>query len=330
MRRNGAAEILQKRGSSMSMKLYANLHTHSTHSDGVYDPAGIVAIAKKEGYRAFAVTDHDTITACGPVRVECEKQGMEWIFGAEFSSPYPDLGTSFHIVGFHFDPEYRPMKLYLEERSFCETYQTKVLFERGIREGLLTDIAWEEVLEYNKDITWLCNEHVFRTLKAKGLRKDTDYPEFFNTLFGRRRGEVKMPYDFLTADRIVRLILDAGGMAVVAHPHGQLKYMENLIRIGITGLEVWHPDLREESERLEALRTAQKYDLFVSGGSDHSGLCGGEYERYENPMESEFWFPELSLGTTEGFFRELKNGVKSPERKDLFRTAIAQQEKLVG
>jgi len=313
----------------MSMKLYANLHTHSTHSDGVYDPAELVSIAQKEGYKAFSVTDHDTITACEPVRQECEKQGLEWIFGAEFSSPYPALGTSFHILGFHFDPDYLPMKHYLEERSSCETYQTKVLFERGIREGLLIDISWEEVLEYNKGITWLCNEHVFRTLKAKGLRKDTDYPEFFRTLFGHRRGEVKLPYDFLPANRIVRLILDAGGIAVVAHPHKQLRYIEDLIKIGITGLEVWHPDLSEESERLEALRIAQKYDLFVSGGSDHSGLCGGEYERYENPKESPFWFPEQSLGTTEGFFREIKDGRKSPDRADLFRTAIAEQEKLV-
>ena len=172
----------------MSMKLYANLHTHSTHSDGVYDPAELVSIAKKEGYKAFAVTDHDTITACEPVRLECEKQGLEWMFGAEFSSPYPALGTSFHILGFHFDPDYLPMKHYLEERSYCETYQTKVLFERGIREGLLTDIAWEEVLEYNKGITWLCNEHVFRTLKAKGLRKDTDYPEFFQHALRSQKG----------------------------------------------------------------------------------------------------------------------------------------------
>jgi len=313
----------------MSMKLYANLHTHSTHSDGVYDPAELVSIAKKEGYKAFAVTDHDTITACEPVRLECEKRGLEWMFGAEFSSPYPALGTSFHILGFHFDPDYLPMKHYLEERSYCETYQTKVLFERGIREGLLTNIAWEEVLEYNKGITWLCNEHVFRTLKAKDLRKDTDYPEFFSTLFGRRRGEVKLPYDFLPADRIVHLILDAGGMAIVAHPHKQLRYIEDLIKIGITGLEVWHPDLLEESERLEALRIAQKYDLFVSGGSDHSGLCGGEYERYENPKESPFWFPEQSLGTTEGFFHEIKDGRKSPDRAELFRAAIIEQEKLV-
>ena len=45
------------------MKIYANLHTHTTHSDGVYTPAEIVKIAYDEGYRAFAAADHDTITA---------------------------------------------------------------------------------------------------------------------------------------------------------------------------------------------------------------------------------------------------------------------------
>jgi len=313
----------------MSIPLFANLHTHSTHSDGVYDPREIVAIAAKEGYKAFSVTDHDTVTACEPVRTECEKQGLEWIFGAEFSSPCPNLGTSFHIVGFHFDPGYEPMKLYLEERSFCEAYQTKVLVENGLKDGLLHGITWDEVLEFNKGITWLCNEHVFRLLKAKGLKTDTDYPEFFNTVFGRKRGQVRMPYDFLPAEKIVKLILDAGGMALVAHPHNQLRYMEDLMKMGITGLEVWHPDLRSEEERLEALRTAEKYDLFVSGGSDHSGLCGGEYERYENPKESPFYFPELSLGTAEEFFRELKTGTKSSARAGYFREYIAKQQELV-
>ena len=43
-----------------NLKMYANLHTHSTHSDGAYDPRKLVSIAAREGYRAFAVTDHDT------------------------------------------------------------------------------------------------------------------------------------------------------------------------------------------------------------------------------------------------------------------------------
>ena len=59
----------------MSLQHYANLHTHSTHSDGVYTPEQLVDIAKAEGYGALAVTDHDTITACEPVRRACEARG---------------------------------------------------------------------------------------------------------------------------------------------------------------------------------------------------------------------------------------------------------------
>ena len=312
-------------------KMYANLHNHTTHSDGVYDPAEIVAIAKKEGYKAFAVTDHDTATACEPVRIECEKQGLEWVFGVEFTSPCTSLNEKFHIVGFHFDPNYAPMKQYLEERSFCETYQTKVLFERGICEGLLSGITWDEILEYNKGITWLCNEHVFRALKAKGLKKDTDYPQFFDTVYGKRRSEVKLPYEFKQTEELVKLINDAGGMAVVAHPKNQLQHMKELTKMGVAGLEAWHCLLRapDNTQELEALKIAKKYDLFVSGGEDHSGLCGGQYERYEDPRESRFYHTECSLGTREEFFREIKNFKKAADRGDILDHYIKIQEEII-
>ena len=128
---------------------------------------------------------------------------------------------------------------------------------------------------------------------------------------------------------MIRLIHDAGGIAVVAHPHNQLRHMGELVRMGIDGTEVWHPDLRDEAERLEAIELAQKYDLFVSGGSDHSGLCGGQYQRYENPAECPFYHPELSLGTSEEFFREIASAKKSPDRADVFAHYIELQKKLV-
>ena len=312
-------------------KMYANLHTHSTHSDGVYDPAEIVEIAYKEGYKAFAVTDHDTATACEPVRLECEKRGMEWVFGVEFTSPCADLNEKFHIVGFHFDPEYAPMKQYLEERSYCETYQTKTLFERGISEGLLSGITWEEILEYNDGITWLCNEHVFRALKAKGLKTDTDYPEFFDTVYGKRRSEVKLPYQFKQTGELIKLINDAGGMAVVAHPRDQLRHIEALIKMGLSGIECWHSLLRypDNTQELEALKLAKKHGLFVSGGSDHDGLCGGQYERYSDPRESRFYHTECSLGTREEFFREIKDFKKAADRNDILEHYIKVQEEII-
>lgn len=303
------------------MKLYANLHNHTTHSDGVYSPREIVEVAKKEGYGALAVTDHDTVTACPEVRAECERAGLEWIFGAEFSSPCKSLGTNFHILGFHFDPEHTEMKSYLEQCSCCEAHQTRVLFERGVAEGKISGIDWQEVLEYNRGITWICNEHVFRAMKAKGLRTDTDYPEFFSGVYGRRRGEVKPLYEFLSAEQMIALIHRAGGIAIVAHPHNQLRFADELVKMGIDGLEVWHHMLGDE-ERNQALRTALKYDMLVSGGADHAGLCGGQYSRYAEPEKTGYYFEPCTLGTTQAFFDEIKSGVRMPDRADIIKSLI--------
>ena len=303
------------------MKQFANLHLHSTHSDGVYTPEELVKIAKDEGYRALALTDHDTTTGNVLVRAECEKNGLDYIFGCEFSSPWREKRINFHIVGFDFDPEYPEMKEYLAQRSFCEAEQTRILFERGLEEGLLHDITWDEVLDYNRGVTWLCNNHVFNTMKAKGLATDLDYMNFFTTVYGKRRSQVKPPYEFKPIDKMLRLIRDAGGFAVVAHPHNQLHAIPELIDMGLSGLEVWHHLLTDE-ERVEALKLAKEHKLFISGGSDHDGLCGGYYSSYENPNESRFYVPECSCGTQEFFFREIKSRTLNPDREKVIEECI--------
>ena len=307
------------------MKQFANLHLHSTHSDGVYTPAELVRVAKNEGYRALALTDHDTVSGNPEIRTICEREGLDYIFGCEFSSPWRERRMNFHIVGFDFDPEYPEMKEYLAQRSFCEAEQTRILFERGLAEGLLHDIAWEEVLDYNRGVTWLCNNHVFNTMKAKGLATDLDYMNFFRTVYGKRRGEVKPPFEFLPIDKMLRLIRDAGGFAVLAHPHNQLGAVPDLVSMGLSGIEVWHK-LPTDEERLEALALAKKYNLFISGGSDHEGLCGGYYSTSEHPEETEFYAPELSLGTQEFFFREIKSRALSPDRVGVIESCIEMEK----
>ena len=303
------------------MKQFANLHLHSTHSDGVYTPEELVRIAKNEGYRALALTDHDTVSGNDEIRAVCEREGLDYIFGCEFSSPWRERRTNFHIVGFDFDPEYPEMKEYLAQRSFCEAEQTRILFERGLAEGLLHDITWDEVLDYNRGVTWLCNNHVFNTMKAKGLVADLDYMNFFHTVYGKRRGEVKPPYESKPIDKMLRLIRDAGGFAVVAHPHNKLDVIPELIGMGLSGLEVWHHLLTPE-ERLKALELAKVNNLFISGGSDHDGLCGGYYSSFEHPEESEFYVPECSCGTQEFFFREIKTRTLHSEREAVIEGCI--------
>ncbi len=298
------------------MNFYANLHTHSTHSDGKYTPEQLAKIAYDEGYKAVALTDHDTATGYTDFKKACDKLGLECIFGVEFTAPSDLLlkpsgkKGSFHLTAFHFDPEYPPMKEYLAGMGFRETDQTRILTQRALQEGLLTGFTWDEVLEFNKGIAWLCNEHVFRLLEHKGLKTKLDYPEFFKTVFGARRSQVPPAYNFKELPDMIKLVHDAGGIILVAHPNNQLHLIDKLVELGIDGMEVWHPDLTEE-EKEQAYKIALEKGLYISGGSDHSGLCGGEYENYCSPKECPYYIDPVSVGTAKEYFDEIKNRKKS-------------------
>jgi len=294
------------------MKYYANLHTHSTHSDGKYTPEVLARMAKEEGYGAIAITDHDTATAYPELKAACDRLGLETVFGVEFTAPTTLYKTDspyapdFHIVAFNFDPEYPEMKEYLAGMSLREADQTRILVERGLKEGLLKGFTWEEVLEFNKGITWLCNEHVFRLMEAKGLATKADYFPFFYSVFGPRRGEVPPAYPFKPVDEIISLIHAAGGIALVAHPHDQLQYLDTLIEMGLDGLEACHFMLTPE-EREQALKLGLEKNLFISGGTDHEGYLGGSYDSYPTPEDSPFYVPFGQIGTTKAFFDEIRN-----------------------
>lgn len=291
------------------MKVYANLHLHSTHSDGKYSPAELVREAKAEGYKALAITDHDTATAYPELVAAAKEQGMECIFGVEFSVNKP---KNYHIVGFDFDPEYPPMKKYLADMAVRQTDNTYGVFNEGVEKGYFTGITWEEILEYNEGIKWLCNEHIFNAMLDKGLVEKCNYMEWFNKYVRDQRGHYPPTIPFKTLPEIVSMIKEAGGFAVAAHlfrPYGSLDDVDQLIEYGVEGIEVLHPDIpAEEQER--AIRIALEKDLFVSGGSDHSGLCGGCYSGFPNEEElhkSPLYIPEMSAGVSRGFYEELKN-----------------------
>jgi len=307
------------------MKVYANLHAHSTHSDGVYSPSQLAKIAYDEGYKACVLTDHDTVSGTKDMISACNEMGLECMLGIEFTTHMPIFDCELHITAFHFDPTYPAMKDYLTALSKRETDQTKTLFYRGVDIGYIKGITWDEVLAYNQGITWLCNEHVFRAMKAKGLITDIQYSEFFTICYGVHRSEVKSEVEFLDSDKLIELVHAAGGIACVAHPTllcENLDAAKALVGYGIDGIEVWH-SLLTGADRRKALEIAKNHDLYVSGGADHSGLLGGQYLRYEKPEETRFYFPPLTLGTTRFFYEELRDKKKNADRQDVMQRMLA-------
>lgn len=292
------------------MELYANLHIHSTHSDGGYSPRDIVRVCKEEGYKAVAITDHDVVTAWQEMKTTCDELNMECIFGAEFTALSKlinsgDEQNTFHITAYHFSPEHPEIKQYLIDMGICETEQTHALFDRGVRLGLIKGITWDEVLEYNDGISWICNMHLWRAMLSKGLLTKSDRSWFWNELFADHRFTIPPCREFKQEYEIIKLIKDAGGIAVLAHPHGQLKYIDALIEMGIDGLEVWHSMMTEEEREL-AIKKAYSANLYISGGSDHEGLSDGPGKALLKPGDKGY-YPPFTYGTTKQYYEEIRD-----------------------
>ena len=291
------------------MQIYANLHLHSIHSDGKYTPEELVRLAKEEGYGAIAVTDHDTVTANEALMRCAAENGLESIFGCEFTVPPTDDDplTDFHFVAFDFDPTYPPMAEYLKGMALRQTDKTVVTLDRCHKAGFMRELSMEDVYEANPGVAWFCNEQVFVAMLKKGMAKPEDYEEWVENVwyFHEHLAPIPPAYAFKDAQGIIDLVHAAGGIILIAHPHNQLHFIDRLVAMGLDGLEVYHPDLLPE-EQLEAMKIAYEKNLFIAGGTDHSGVLGGEYISYANPETCPYYLEPRVFGTMEEHFHELK------------------------
>ena len=305
---------------------YANLHMHSTHSDGRYAPDELARLAKEIGYGAIALTDHDTVSGNMIMKRECERLGLGYVYGAEFYARLEETGRIVHLVGYGFDPEYPPIKEHVRIMGLKYTTQTMQLFERAVSVGEIKGITWDEVREYNEGISWLVFSHVFNAMKSKGLITDGEREGLKDRCFcSELKRTLKSEYGYPNVRDIMTHIHAAGGIVLFAHPHELLEYVKILAGDGLDGLEVWHGEL-DGAERREALTIARDFGLYVSGGDDHSGLLGGQYYRFEHPEQTRYFFPPLSLGTSKYFFEEIRDMTKKPDRVEVINSLLSDDE----
>lgn len=248
-----------------------DLHTHSTASDGQYTPIELVQLAKKAGITVLALTDHDTTAGLYEAYKTALELGINFINGIELDTKYPNIKGNFHILGYNIDPKHKALSAtcanFAEQRLERANRIFTYLESHGIK------LNREKVFEYaGKGV--ITRPHFARVMHEDGYVSCTQeaFDKYLDTSEFQKIDRPKPhPKD------AIKMITDAGGIAVLAHPSqlklGNISLSDLLCELksyGLSGLECYYSTNTPEQTEYY-INLAKKYSLYITGGSDFHG-----------------------------------------------------------
>ncbi|MEV6923478.1 PHP domain-containing protein [Dactylosporangium sp. NPDC051485] len=248
-----------------------DLHAHSTASDGTSTPVELVAEAAAAGLDVVALTDHDT-TAGWSAAAEARPDGLALVPGAELScrwrgGPWP---ISLHLLAYLFDPSDPTLAGELARVRMARETRAERMVELMHADGI--DVTWEEILQDAAGGT-VGRPHLAKALIRRGLVTtvtEAFEPQWLGTRY-------RVPKEDLDVFAALRLVLDAGGVPVFAHPRASVRgpvvpdsLIIEMAGAGLFGLEADHTDHNPE-ERAQIRALAGELGLVVTGSSDYHG-----------------------------------------------------------
>lgn len=248
-----------------------DLHTHSSRSDGTDTPSDLLAQAAEAGLTTLAITDHDTTAGWDEAAEAAQRHGVALVRGAELSTRHH--GGSVHLLAYLFDPTDEPLAEEMRRMREDRVPRLQRIVERMEDDGFA--VTWEDVLaQVPEGPATLGRPHLADALVANGIA--TDRNEVFNRWLHNGSRYYEPHYAVETAEA-VRLVLEAGGVPVVAHPFATKRQrslgaedVALLTDAGLVGIEVDHRDHDDEGKAF-ARQLAVRHDLVPTGSSDFHG-----------------------------------------------------------
>ncbi len=253
----------------MMMQL-ADLHAHTTASDGTFTPRQLVELSKQNGLAAIAITDHDTTAGLREATETGRELGIEVVPGIELSTVFE--GREVHVLGYFYDPEHEELNQVTTQMREDRITRMDRMITRLQEAGVV--ISREVVVTEAQGVA-IGRPHIARVLVRKGYV--ADIPDAFDKYLGSGRpGYVKRAV--MKPEEAVQLIIRAGGSPVIAHPGLVDKdyLFDTLVPLGLVGLEAFHPD-HPPAKREHYAALATHHGLIATGGSDFHG--GGAEHR---------------------------------------------------
>jgi hypothetical protein len=247
--------------------LNADLHCHSVVSDGTLEPEVLAARAAANGVELWALTDHDEIGGQHRAAAAAHEQGMRYLTGTEISVTF--ASETVHIVGLGFDPEDPQMRRGLEQTRGGRGSRAHEI-AAGLAQVGIKD-AYAGALRYVGNPELISRTHFARHLVETGMCRDT------GEVFRRFLTEGKpgyVPHRWASLKHAVQWIIEAGGLAVIAHParykltaNEEYALFTEFKAHGGRGVEVVTGS-HTAAEYLKYAEAAHEFGLAASRGSD--------------------------------------------------------------
>lgn len=255
----------------------ADLHCHSTVSDGQLAPAEVARRAHANGVTLWALTDHDQLGGQQEARETAEALGMRYLAGVEISVTW--AGRTVHVVGLNVDPHNQQLLDGLAATRDGRAARGEAIGEALAKAGIPN--CYEGALRYVNDPKMISRTHFARYLVDEGFAQST------SDVFARYLGEGKpgfVGHRWSKLTDAMKWIREAGGEAIIAHP-GRYTFtptefaalFDEFIELGGNAIEVVTGSHTPDQYR-EYAEVARRYDFYASRGSDFHGAGEGRID----------------------------------------------------
>ncbi len=241
----------------------ADLHCHTTCSDGTMTPREILLHAKEIGLGGLSITDHDTIDAYLEAPAIAKELGLLLGHGVEFSCIFRKM--SVHILGYDFELQSTAIRELCMRHRQRRSLRNKTILEKLSRVGM--PIQEEELLRIGEKT--LGRPHIAQLMVQK------KYVSSIKEAFNRFIGDGKPCYDpgvGIPVEETIEIIHRGGGKAFIAHPHllEHANRIKDLLKLPFDGIECHYAKFPPEQEK-RWLQVAAEKNWLISGGSDFHG-----------------------------------------------------------
>jgi 3',5'-nucleoside bisphosphate phosphatase len=245
--------------------LKADLHIHTTASDGKLTPAQVVSQALGTDLDVIAITDHDTIAGVEEARAAAAGTPLRVVTGVEISTLFQ--GRECHLLAYAFrDTGFMKRLLAGQKQKRVRRAQSII----GKLNALGFDLTYDEVLG-EAGRAPIGRPHIARVMISKGYAADAQ--EVFLRYLGNTSSA-----DYPDVADVIDNVHQAGGIAILAHPGNSYNFIEikELKDSGLDGLECYHSSHTEAHKR-RYLTYCQSHGLIATGGSDFHGTVQDHY-----------------------------------------------------